>query len=195
MTTAAAATDWTEVWVQEAPLSPAEVLLSLLLVSSSLLLESLSHVLHHLRDTYSEIDQSIVKTDPELLEKTAKYGYTFESYFLPLTSKPGRPLLHYLDVGLKNASRVLILLHGEPFWSFILTKVIHGLSADNRVIVPDLIGFGKSDKYVDWRMYDLDLHLESVIRLMDHLDIDGLGHEVTLVGHDWGWGRGFSKSI
>ena len=190
-----AAPDWTEVWVQAAPLSPAEVLLSLLLVSASLLLESLSLVLHHFRDTYSEIDPSIVKTDPEPLEKTAKYGYNFESYFLPLTSKPGRPLLHYLDVGLKNASNVLVLLHGEPFWSFVWTKVIPGLSADHRVIVPDLIGFGKSDKYVDWRMYDLDLHLESVIRLMDHLDIDGLGHEVTLVGHDWGWGRGFSKSI
>ena len=167
--------------MQAAPLSPAEVLLSLLL------LESLSHDLHHLRDTYSEIDPSIVKTDPELLEKTAKYGYNFESYFLPLTSRPGRPLLHYLDVGLKNARNVLVLLHGEPFWSFVWTKVIPGLSADNRVLVPDLIGFGKSDKYVDWRMYDLDLHLESVIRLMDHLDIDGLGHEVTLVGHDWGW--------
>ena len=36
-------------------------------------------------------------------------------------------------------------------------------------------------------MYDLDLHLDSVILLMDHLNIDGLGHEVTLVGHDWGW--------
>ena len=115
MTPTAAAPDWTEVWVQAAPLSPAEVLLSLLLVSSSLLLESLSLVLHHFRDTYSEIDPSIVKTDPELLEKTAKYGYNFESYFLPLTSRPGRPLLHYLDVGLKNARNVLVLLHGEPF--------------------------------------------------------------------------------
>ena len=55
------------------------------------------------------------------------------------------------------------------------------------MIVPDLIGFGKSDKYVDWRMFDLDLHLEIVILLMEHLDIDGLGHEVSFVGHDWGW--------
>ena len=96
-------------------LSPAEVLLSLLLLSASLLLESLSHVMHHFRDTYNKIDPSIVKTDPALLVKTAKYGYNFESYFLPLASKPARPLLHYLNVGLKNASYVLVLIHGEPF--------------------------------------------------------------------------------
>jgi len=95
--------------------------------------------------------------------------------------------LHYIDVGPKNARNVVILIHGEPFWSFAWTKVIPGLSSDNRVIVPDLIGFGKSDKYVDWRMYDLDLHLESVILLMEHLGIDGQSHEVTMVGHNWGW--------
>ena len=91
MTSAAPAPDWTEVWVQGAPLSLAEVLLSLLLVSTSLLLESLSLVLHHFRDTYSEIDPSIVKTDPELqlLEETAKFRYNL------------RPS-HYLDVVLKN---------------------------------------------------------------------------------------------
>ena len=101
--------------MEAAPLSPAEVLLSLLLLSASLLLESLSHVLHHFRDTDSEIDPSIVRTDSGRLVKTAKYGYNFESYFLPLTSKPARPLLHYLNVGLKNASYVLVLIHGEPF--------------------------------------------------------------------------------
>ena len=100
----------TEVWVEAAPLSPAEVLLS-----ASLLLESLSHVLHHFRDTDSEIDPSIVRTDSGRLVKTAKYGYNFESYFLPLASTPGRPPLHYLNVGLKNASYVLVLIHGEPF--------------------------------------------------------------------------------
>ena len=74
-----------------------------------------------------------MKTDPDLFENTAKYGYNYESCFLPLASKPGRPLLHYLDVGLKNASKVLVLLHGEPFWSFVWTKVIPGLSADKYV--------------------------------------------------------------
>ena len=189
MTTAAAATDWTEVWVQSSPLSLGEVVLSILLLSATLLLESLSYLLHHFRDRKSEIDTSIVRTNPELLEKTAKFGYNFESYFvnLPLTTKPGRPLLHYLDVGPKNARNVLILIHGEPFWSFAWTKVIPGLSSDNRVIVPDLIGFGKSDKYVDWRMYDLNLHLETVILLMEHLGVDGSSQEVTMVGHNWGW--------
>ena len=189
MTAPAVATDWTEVWVQASGVSPGEVLLSLLLLSATLLLESLSYILHHFRDRNSEIDTSIVRTNPELFEQTAKFGYNYESNFmrLPLTTKPGKPLLHYLDVGPKNARKVLILIHGEPFWSFAWTKVIPGLSSDNRVIVPDLIGFGKSDKFIDWRMYDLNLHLETMILLMEHLGIDGLSHEVTLVGHDWGW--------
>ena len=169
MTTPAVATDWTEIWVQASGVSLGEVLLSLLLLSATLLLESLSYILHHFRDENSEIDTSIVRTNPELLEQTAKFGYNFESNFmrLPLTTKPGTPLLHYLDVGPKNARKVLILIHGEPFWSFAWTKVIPGLSSDSRVIVPDLIGFGKSDKFIDWRMYDLNLHLETVILLMD----------------------------
>ena len=189
MTAPAVATDWTEVWVQASGVSPGEVLLSLLLLSATLLLESLSYILHHFRDRNSEIDTSIVRTNPELFEQTAKFGYNYESNFmrLPLTTKPGKPLLHYLDVGPKNARKVLILIHGEPFWSFAWTKVIPGLSSDNRVIVPDLIGFGKSDKFIDWRMYDLNLHLETMILLMEHLGIDGLSHEVTLVGHNWGW--------
>ena len=181
--------DWTEVWVQASPLSLGEVLLSIVLLSATALLETLSFVLHDFRDRKSEIDISIVRPNPELFEQTAMFGYNFESYFVSLTlsSKPGRPRLHYLDVGSKNATNVLILIHGEPFWSFVWTKVIPGLSSDSRVIVPDLIGFGKSDKYVDWRMYDMDMHLESVILLMEHLGIDGLSHQVTLVGHDWGW--------
>ena len=186
---AVAATDWTEVWVQASPLSAGEVLLSIVLLSATLLLESLSYLLHYLSDNKSNIDTSLVRTNPQLLEQTVKFGYNFESKYvhLPLTTKAGTPRVHYLDVGPKTARNVLVLIHGEPFWSFAWTKVIPGLSADNRVIVPDLVGFGKSDKYVDWRMYDLNLHLETVILLMEHLGIDGSTQKVTMVGHNWGW--------
>ena len=44
-----------------------------------------------------------------------------------------------------------------------------------------------SDKFVDWRMYDLNLHVETVVRLLDYLHIDGMGQEVVFVGHKWGW--------
>ena len=81
---------------------------------------------------------------------------------------------------------MLVLLHGEPFWSFAWTRVIPGLSSEYRVIVPDLIGFGLSDMFVDWRKYNLDLHTETVIRLLDSLGVDGSQHDVVFVGHNWG---------
>ncbi len=62
MTSAAAATDWTEVWVQASPLSLGEVLLSIILLSATLLLESLSYLLHHLGDRNSEIDTRRVRS-------------------------------------------------------------------------------------------------------------------------------------
>lgn len=60
--------------------------------------------------------------------------------------------LHYLDEGDRSSREVVVCLHGEPFWSQSFHKLIPYLVAQGyRVIVPDLIGFGRSDKYVDFR--------------------------------------------
>jgi len=61
-----------------------------------------------------------------------------------------------------------------------------------RVIAPDLIGFGKSDKYVDYRVYNTSLHKEAMAGLLNHL---GLDRDLVLVGHNWGWmiGAGLAK--
>ena len=182
-------TDWSEVWVESSPLSVAEVTLSFFLLSMAALLEVLSYLLHHHQDSKSLRDPRLVRTPVEQFSITRQFGYNFRSNFVRVTlsSGAGSPRVHYLDEGPADAKTVLILLHGEPFWSFSWVKVIPGLSQEARVIVPDLVGFGMSDKFVDWKMYDLNLHVETVVRLLDHLNIDGSSRQVVFVGHNWGW--------
>jgi haloalkane dehalogenase len=77
----------------------------------------------------------------------------------------------------------VVLLHGEPTWSFLWRKVIPPiLDAGFRCIAPDLPGFGRSDKPVDPAWYSYDKHTEAIVALFDELDLN----EVTAVVHDWG---------
>ncbi len=87
--------------------------------------------------------------------------------------------MHYLDEG---AGRPVLLLHGEPTWSFLWRKTIPPLALRARVVAPDLIGFGRSDKPTDVGWYTYDRHVASVARLVDELGLERL----TLVVHDWG---------
>ena len=190
-------TDWTEVWLNDSSLSLSEVTLSLVLLWLTALLEILSYLIHHSQDSKSLIDSRIVRTPVEEFSNVRQFGYNFKSNFVTITlsSRPGYPRVHYLDEGPRDAETVLLLLHGEPFWSFSWTKVIPALSTEARVIVPDLVGFGMSDKFVDWRLYDLDMHVETVARLLDHLNIAGSHQKVVFVGHNWGWmvGAGLAR--
>ena len=72
------------------------------------------------------------------------------------------------------------------------------MGAGYRVIVPDLIGFGRSDKYVDHRKYSVELHKSSTLQLLDHLQLvnRASGVNLTLVGHNWGalFGLGIAKA-
>ena len=67
--------------------------------------------------------------------------------------------LHYLDEGNENNPTIL-LLHGEPSWSYLYRKMIPTLSNNFRVIAPDLIGFGKSDKLVNQQEYSYQKHVD-----------------------------------
>lgn len=89
----------------------------------------------------------------------------------------------YLDEGAADGP-VVLLLHGEPSWSFLYRFVIPGLvGAGRRVIAPDLIGFGRSDKPTDRREYTYARHVEWLRELLfDRLDL----RQVTLFGQDWG---------
>ena len=189
--------DWTELWLEDFSLSLLEVTLSFLLLWATVLLEIVTYIIHHNHDYNSPIDTRIVRTPLEEFSKIQNFGYNFRSNFVTvrLSFGAGSARVHYLDEGPRDARTVLLLLHGEPFWSFSWTKVIPSLRREARVIVPDLIGFGMSDKFVDWRVYDLNLHVETVAKLMDHLNIDGNNQQVVFVGHNWGWmvGAGLAR--
>ncbi len=87
--------------------------------------------------------------------------------------------LHYVDEGHGDP---VLLLHGEPTWSFLYRKIIPVLGAGFRVIAPDYFGFGRSDKPVDPDFYTYDRHAESIGRLVEALDLSNL----CLVMQDWG---------
>ncbi len=80
------------------------------------------------------------------------------------------------------AGPALLLLHGNPGWSFSFRKLIPQLASRYRVIAPDLIGFGLSDKPADPGYHTLTRHIENLSALLAALDLSSL----TLLLHDWG---------
>lgn len=90
--------------------------------------------------------------------------------------------VHYLDEGPKGADPIL-LMHGEPSWSYLYRKMIPGLvAAGHRCIAPDLIGFGKSDKLVSRDDYSYRFHIEIMNGFVKALELNN----VTLFCQDWG---------
>ncbi len=87
--------------------------------------------------------------------------------------------MHYVEAG---AGDPVLLLHGEPTWGFLYRKTIPVLSRVGRVVVPDLLGFGRSDKPLAPADYTYDSHYRSIERFALELDLARL----TLVVHDWG---------
>jgi haloalkane dehalogenase len=110
--------------------------------------------------------------------------FSFTPRYARVSDTAGGPLrVHYLDEGPPEGETVL-LLHGEPSWSFLYRKVIPVLvDAGLRCVAPDLVGFGRSDKPTQRSDYTFARHVEWMREaLFDHLDLQG----VTLVGQDWG---------
>jgi len=105
------------------------------------------------------------------------------NYFEVADGDGGTLRMHYLDEGPADGP-VLALMHGEPSWSFLYRKMIPILTdAGIRCIVPDLVGFGKSDKPAEKSDYSYERHVEWVRALLfDHLDLQN----ATLFGQDWG---------
>ncbi|MFM6986805.1 MAG: tRNA adenosine(34) deaminase TadA [Hydrogenophaga sp.] len=91
--------------------------------------------------------------------------------------------LHYLDEGPEHAPRTWLCLHGNPAWSYLYRKMIPVfLAAGDRVVAPDLIGFGKSDKPKKEAVHRFDWHREVLLALVERLDL----RNVVLVVQDWG---------
>jgi len=92
--------------------------------------------------------------------------------------------MHYIDEG---AGETILALHGEPTWSYLYRKFIPILK-DYRFIVPDFIGFGKSDKIVGRKNYSFDLHFRSLENFIEKLELK----DMTLIVQDWGGLLGLS---
>ena len=87
-----------------------------------------------------------------------------------------------VDEGPRAAPVTFVLLHGNPTWGFLYRKFIADLSRDYRVVVPDHVGFGRSDKPRDASYYTLDRHIENLAMTLDHLRVE----RPVLVMQDWG---------
>lgn len=109
--------------------------------------------------------------------------YPFQPNYLEVDdSEGGLLLVHYVDEGPRDAAPVLCL-HGEPSWSYLYRHMIPVFAeAGHRVIAPDLIGFGKSDKPIERSDYTYQKHVDWMASVLTQLDLNS----ITLVCQDWG---------
>jgi tRNA(adenine34) deaminase len=91
--------------------------------------------------------------------------------------------MHYLDEGPKDGQRTYLCLHGNPAWSYLYRKMIPIFTgAGHRVVAPDLIGFGKSDKPKKDSAHQFDFHRQVLLEFVERLDLKN----IVLVVQDWG---------
>lgn len=96
--------------------------------------------------------------------------------------------MHYVEEG---AGDPVLLLHGEPTWSYLYRKLIPALSSAGRAIAPDYFGFGRSDKPVERGWYSYDAHYAAIERFVSDLDLARL----TVVVQDWGGPIGLRLAV
>ena len=124
----------------------------------------------------------VVRTPDERFE--ALPDFPFEPHYVEIDDgEGGRLRVHYVDEGPRDGQTVL-LLHGEPSWCFLYRHIIPQLvDGGCRVIAPDLVGFGKSDKPTEKSDYTYNRHVNWMqAAIIDHLDIS----DATFFGQDWG---------
>lgn len=120
--------------------------------------------------------RNVLRTPEDRFENLTDYN--FKPHYLPVETGLR---MHYLDEG-KTEGPVVLLLHGEPTWSYLYRKMIPELAHTFRVVVPDLIGFGKSDKPTETRAYTYQNHLAWLKTFLITLDLT----EILLFCQDWG---------
>jgi haloalkane dehalogenase len=97
--------------------------------------------------------------------------------------------MHYIDEGPRDG-RPVLMVHGNPTWSFYYRNLVSHLSGQNRAIAVDHIGCGLSDKPADWN-YRLQGHIDNLVGLVESLDL----RNTTLVAHDWGGAIGLGTLL
>ncbi len=127
-------------------------------------------------DRFNLVSPGILRTPDDRFENLE--DFPFKANYLTI----GDTRIHYLDEGPRNGE-VIYLLHGEPAWSYLFRKMIPVLvDAGYRVIAPDMVGFGKSDKYISVEDYTHQMHVDKMTQLIVELDLNNITAHV----HDWG---------
>ncbi len=116
---------------------------------------------------------AVYRTPDERFENLP--GYNFAPHYFEFDGLR----MHYLDEGQGDP---VLLLHGEPTWAYLYRKMIPPLANHYRVIAPDYIGFGKSDKWTAVEDYTFARHEHNLERLIEQLDLQN----ITVVVQDWG---------
>jgi len=116
----------------------------------------------------------IVRTPEERFADLPSFDY--EPSFVDV----GGPEMAYVDEG--SGEETFLCLHGEPTWSFLYRKMLPTLAERGRVVAPDFVGFGRSDKYTDPESYTYEGFYDQLEAFVEALDLDA----VTLVCQDWG---------
>ena len=127
-------------------------------------------------ERFNLVSPGILRTPDERFENLE--DFPFKANYLTI----GDTRIHYLDEGPRNGE-VIYLLHGEPAWSYLFRKMIPVLvDSGYRVIAPDMVGFGKSDKYISVEDYTHQMHVDKMTQLIVELDLNNITAHV----HDWG---------
>ena len=117
---------------------------------------------------------AVVHSNPERFVNLP--GFPYAPHFADINGLR----VHYVDEG---RGEIILCLHGEPTWSFLYRKMISlFVKAGKRVIAPDFIGFGRSDKFTEIEEYSFKLHYQTIESFIEKLDL----REITLVCQDWG---------
>ncbi len=123
---------------------------------------------------------NVLRTPDERFTNLA--GFNFAPHYVEISYQNTPLRIHYLDEGPREAAPVL-LMHGEPSWCYLYRKMIPILvAAGHRVIAPDLIGFGRSDKLIRREDYTYQLHVDTMTDVVNALGLNN----ITFFGQDWG---------
>ncbi len=118
----------------------------------------------------------VLRTPDERFEELE--GFDFEPRYVDI----GELRVHYLDEG-PSASAPVLLMHGEPSWCYLYRKMVPILvQAGHRCVVPDLIGFGRSDKLARREDYSYQFHVDVMASFVKAMNLQ----KATLFGQDWG---------
>jgi len=116
----------------------------------------------------------LIRTPEERFRNLPDFPYP------PWYVEVGGARMHYVEAG--TGSEVVLCLHGEPTWSYLYRKMIPILSRKYRVLAPDFIGFGRSEKYTRPEDYTYAMHRDSLKGFIEALDL----RNITMVVQDWG---------